>query len=197
MSFSSGKEDDPYLTRSNVFFEQEPVFDEAARTKGVEKKSGPPAVPITPTAPSVAPSTPAPLQRTMLQIAAPSTVVAGQQFTVEVKVSAVNDLVNAPFVLSYNPVSVEFVSMMEGPFLKGDGKPTTFSSKADAVGGAVSVSLSRTSGSGGVSGGGSLATATFRAKKAAAGFAFKSVGFSGVNGAAINVLPFSTEVQIR
>jgi general secretion pathway protein D len=134
----------------------------------------------------------------MLQIAAPSSVAVGQQFTVDVKVSAVTDLVNAPFALSYNPASVEFVSMTEGPFLKGDGKQTTFSSKADAAGGAVSVNLSRTTGSGGVSGGGSLVTATFRAKKAGpAGFAFKSVGFSGVSGAALTVLPFSTEVQIR
>ncbi|MDO9309087.1 MAG: type II secretion system protein, partial [Deltaproteobacteria bacterium] len=165
-----------------------------------------PAVPITGAAPAQAtvPSpaapapAPAPAQRALLQIAAPSSSTIGQQFGVDIKVTGVTDLANATLVLTYDPIFVEFVSMTEGPFLKKDGKPTTFSSKADAAGGAVSVSLLRVSGSGGVSGGGVMATAMFRAKnQGPASFAFRNVAFSTANGAAQNILPFSTAVDIR
>ncbi len=82
--------------------------------------------------------------------------------------------------------------------MKNDGKPTTFSSKADSAGGAVSVSLSRAAGNGGVSGGGTLATVMFRAKnQGPASFAFRNVAFSTANGTAQTVLPFSTAVDIR
>ncbi len=161
-----------------------------------------PAVPITGVAPAQAtvpaPAAPAPAQRALLQIAAPSSSTIGQQFGVDIKVTGVTDLANATMVLTYDPIFVEFVSMTEGPFLKKDGKPTTFSSKADAAGGAVSVSLLRVSGSGGVSGGGVMATAMFRAKnQGPASFAFRNVAFSTANGAAQNILPFSTAVDVR
>ncbi|MFH1026500.1 MAG: cohesin domain-containing protein, partial [Pseudomonadota bacterium] len=169
-----------------------------------------PAVPITgaapaqATVPAPAPAAPAPApapaqaQRALLQIAAPSSSTIGQQFGVDIKVTGVTDLANATLVLTYDPIFVEFVSMTEGPFLKKDGKPTTFSSKADAAGGAVSVGLLRVSGSGGVSGGGVMATAMFRAKnQGPASFAFRNVAFSTANGAAQNILPFSTAVDIR
>ena len=47
--------------------------------------------------------------------------------------------------------------------MKQDGKPTTFSSKADSASGAVTVSVARSAGSGGVSGSGTLVTFQFRA----------------------------------
>lgn len=161
-----------------------------------------PAVPASSTAPAVpapAPApAPAPVQRALLQIAAPSSSTIGQQFGVDIKVTGVTDLANASLVLTYDPIFVEFVSMAEGPFMKKDGKPTTFSSKADTAGGAVSVSLSRVSGSGGVSGGGVMATAMFRAKnQGPASFAFRNVAFSTANGASQNILPFSTAVDVR
>ncbi|MBI5483409.1 MAG: type II secretion system protein [Deltaproteobacteria bacterium] len=157
-----------------------------------------PAVPIAPASAAVPAPVAAPAQRALLQISAPPSVTVGQQFRIDVNVNGVNDLANAPFVLSYDPVFVEFVSMAEGSFMKKDGKATNFSSKAEPAGGAVTVSLARTAGSGGVSGGGSLVSAMFRAKnQGPAGFAFKSVGFSGVNGAALSILPFSTAVDIR
>lgn len=141
---------------------------------------------------------PAPVQRGLLQIAAPESVAVGKQFNVDIKVSGVTDLVSAPFVLAYDPIFVEFVSMSEGQFLKNDGKPTSYSSKADPAAGTVSVSLARAAGSGGVSGGGGLATAVFRAKnQGPASFAFRNVTFSGANGSAQTILPFSTAVDIR
>ncbi|OGU14362.1 MAG: hypothetical protein A2076_17745 [Geobacteraceae bacterium GWC2_53_11] len=141
---------------------------------------------------------PAQVQRSLLQIAAPSSVAVGQQFSIDIKISDVNDLANAPFVLTYDPVFVDFVSISEGAFLKKDGKATTFSSKADSATGTVSVSFARAAGNGGVSGGGSLATAAFRAKnQGPASFAFRNAAFTSSYGLSLNILPFSTAVDIR
>ena len=142
--------------------------------------------------------TPAPPPRSLLQIAAPSSATVGQQFSLDIKVSDVNDLANAPFVLTYDPVFVDFVSVSEGLFLKKDGKPTTFNSKTDSAAGTLAVTLGRTPGNGGVAGSGILATVTFRAKnQGPASFAFRNAVFTSSYSAALNVLPFSTAVDIR
>lgn len=155
----------------------------------------PPSAPITPTALIPAP---APVQRTLLQIAAPSSVTVGQQFSLDIKISDVKDLANAPFVLTYDPVFVDFVSITEGSFMKNDGKPTAFSSKADSAAGTVTVTVVRAAGNSGVSGVGTLATASFRAKnQGPASFAFRNTAFITSYGAAVNILPFSTAVDIR
>lgn len=148
---------------------------------------------------AVAPApAPAPVQRGLLQIAAPSSVTLGQQFNIDIKLNGVTDLAAAPFVLTYDPIFVEFVSMSEGMFMKSDGKPTAYSNKADPAAGTVTVGLARAAGSGGVSGGGTLVTAVFRAKnQGPASFAFRNVTFSGSNGSAQTILPFSTAVDVR
>jgi general secretion pathway protein D len=151
---------------------------------------------------SVPPATvvpkPAQVKRTLLQIAAPSSVTVGQQFSLDIKISEVKDLANAPFVLTFDPVFVDFVAISEGAFLKKDGKPTVFSSKSDSAGGTVTVTLGQVAGNDGVSGGGMLATVSFRAKnKGPASFAFKNTAFTSSSGSALNVLPFSTAVDIR
>ena len=141
---------------------------------------------------------PAAIQRSLLQIAAPSTVPVGQQFSIDVKINDVKDLANAPFVLTYDPVFVDFVSISEGPFMKGDGKPTTFSGKSDAATGTVNITLLRPTGNSGVTGGGTLATVLFKAKnKGPSSFAFKNSLFTSSTGAALSILPFSTAVDIR
>jgi general secretion pathway protein D len=141
---------------------------------------------------------PARIQRSLLQISAPSSATVGQQFSLDIKISDVKDLASAPFALSYDPVFVEFVSISEGPFMRNDGKPTTFNNVYNAATGTVTVMSGREAGNGGVSGGGILATALFRAKnKGPASFAFKNSSFSASNGSALNVLPFSTAVDIR
>jgi len=133
-----------------------------------------------------------------LQIAAPSFVPVGQQFSLEIKVSDTKDLASAPFVLSYDPNFVDFVSIGEGTLMNKDGKPTTFTTKSDPVAGTVTVTMARAAGSSGVSGAGTLATALFKAKKQGpATFAFRNAAFSSASGAALNILPFSTAVDIR
>ena len=218
-SFVSGKEDHPSLVRPMASFDQEPVFEGEAQPKELEMKNGTPVVvpgvpfpgvsgsvppvtqPITPAtampATALVPA-PIPVGRSLLQIAAPLSTTVGQQFSLDIKIGEVNDLVSAPFVLKYDPALVDFVAIGEGPFMKKDGKPTTFGSMADSVAGTVTVTLGIAPGNSGVSGGGTLATASFRAKKLGlANFAFGKSAFEASLGAALDVLPFSTAVDIR
>lgn len=226
-SFGSGKEDHPSLVRAMSSFDLEPVFEGETQANAVGMKAGTPfAMPgmpvpavsgtVTPSIPPVQmlPETavtppvpvppaafapvPAPVQRSLLQIAAPSTAPVGQQFTLDIKINDVRDLLNAPFVLTYDPAFVDFVTISEGTFMKIDGKQTAFTSKTDSAAGTVTVSLGRTAGTSGVSGGGTLATASFRAKKQGpASFAFRNTAFTTSSGSALTILPFSTAVDIR
>ena len=143
--------------------------------------------------------TPAPqVQRGLLQIAAPSTTSIGEQFSLDITISDVKDLANASFVLTYDPVFVDFLSISEGSHMKKDGKATTFSSKVDPLAGTITVTMVRAAGNIGASGAGTLASASFRAKnQGQANFAFKSTPFTSSFGAALDVLPFSTAVDIR
>jgi general secretion pathway protein D len=227
-SFASGKEDHPSLVRPMSSFDVEPVFEGEASPNGVDKNKATPfspakktdlpasgaavpanlPLPIVP-APAVIPPVTAPpaavdsaaiapIQRSLLQIAAPSSALVGQQFSLDIKISDVDDLANAPFVLTFDPVLVDFVDISEGSFMAKDGKPTIFSSMADPVAGRVTVTLERTPGNAGITGGGLLATASFLAKKqGAVNFAFRNTVFKSSTGSALNVLPFSTAVDIR
>ncbi len=164
----------------------------------VQKLPGQTTVQPAPTPPSTLIPTPAPVQRSLLQIAAPSSVSIGQQFNLDLKISDVKDLANAQFVLTYDPVFVDFVAMSEGSLLKKDGKGTIYNSRNDAAAGMVTVSLVREAGNSGVSGAGTLVTASFRAKnQGPASFAFSNPVFTSSYGAALNILPFSTAVDIR
>lgn len=218
-SFGSGKEDHPSLVKPLSSFDLEPVFEGDAPAKVTEKKAVLPAVkkPVAaipeqqpvqkqpaalpvppPSSQSALAPAPAPVQRSLLQIAAPSSASVGQQFSLEIKISDAKDLANAPFILTYDPVFVDFISIGEGPFMKSDGKTTTFSSTSDSTAGTVTVALARSLGNIGVSGGGTLASASFRAKnQGAASFAFKNATFTSSYGAALSILPFSTAVDIR
>lgn len=227
-SFGSGKEDRPTLVKPMSSFDLEPVFEGETQSKGIEKKTGAPAVDkqapaligsmapapqpqpvqqqpapvVIPPVPVVLPAAvvpaPAPVQRSLLQIAAPSSVTVGKQFSLDIKISDVKDLANAPFVLTYDPIFVDFVAINEGAFMKKDGKATVFSSKTDSAAGTVTVTLGRTAGTGGLSGGGTLVTALFRAKnQGPASFAFRNSAFTSSYGSALNILPFSTAVDIR
>ncbi len=207
-SFGSGKEEHPSLIKPMSSFDQEPVYEGDNQSKGDQKKndalpatvktSAPAAPQADEILPAMPASSPMPVQRSLLQLAAPSSAAIGQQFTLDIKISDVKDLANAPFVLTFDPVFVDFVAVSEGTFLKNDGKPTVFGSTTDPSGGTVTVNLGRTAGNGGVSGGGTVATALFKAKKQGpASFAFRNASFKGSDGSALNILPFSTAVDIR
>jgi general secretion pathway protein D len=221
-SFASGKEDHPSLVRPLSSFDLEPVFEGEAQPKAADKKTA--AAPIKKPAgagaaaaaavpaglnqpvpasgqpgQSLLTQTPtAPAQRSLLQIAAPSSAQVGQQFNLDIKINEVKDLAKAPFTLTYDPVFVDFVAVNEGALMKKDGKQTIFTSTVDAAAGTVTISLKQAPGNPGVTGGGVLATASFRAKnQGPASFAFRNTAFESAYGAALTVLPFSTAVDIR
>jgi hypothetical protein len=135
--------------------------------------------------------------RGLIQIAVPSGITVGQQFTIEAKVSLVQNLANTPFTLTYDPNSVEFVSATPGAFLKQDGKPITFGVAADLAGGTVTVTMARATGSGGVSGGGTLVNFVFKAKKQGqTNFGFGTLNFTSADGAPFEMVPFVKPVDI-
>lgn len=148
--------------------------------------------------PAAAVAGPAAQKRGLLQITAPSSISLGQQFSLDIKANDVKDLASSSFVLTYDPIFVEFVSVAQGSFLKSDGKPSTFSNTADKASGTVTISQARGAGLGGVSGGGTLATAIFRAKnQGPASFGFRNVSFMAADGKPLTMLPFSTAVDVR
>lgn len=219
-SFASGKEDEPSLKRPLASFDLEPVFKGNARAPEqrpvapalipVPAVNSKPVIPQTAVTLSTADTTAPPVQastqpaaadqpqRALLRISAPPSSIIGQQFKLDIKVSDIKDVFEAPFVLSYDPVLVEFISASEGSFLKGDNKQVAFSSKVDMGSGTVTVSLARGTGSGGISGSGDLMSLVFLAKaQGSAGFGFNSTTFSTDSGQPVTVLPFSTAVEIR
>lgn len=175
-----------------------------AAEQGQQKTPSPAAVP-SPAAGTAPPGSPNPetgsgdiAGRGLIQVVAPAGITVGQQFSIDAKVSMVQNLASAPFVLTYDPASVEFVSAAEGAFLKQDGKSTTFSATAGPDGGSVMVATARAEGIGGVSGGGTLATFVFKAKKQGqATFGLNSVSFSAADGAPVKMMSFVKPVDIR
>ncbi|MDA8413272.1 MAG: cohesin domain-containing protein [Desulfobacteraceae bacterium] len=220
MSFATGKEDDPSLMRPMASFDQEPIFKGEAAPSPAENQVKPtlPAAVPNPAAPgatkpvpvetpaaaastppvTATPVVPPPVKRGLVQIAAPAGIDVGQQFYVDIKASDVQDMAGATLVLSYDPKFVEYVSTTEGVFLKKDGKPTTFSSTANPAEGTLTILMSRAPNSGGMTGAGTIASALFRAKgKGGASFGFQSVNFTSADGKQLEMLPFSTAVNVR
>jgi general secretion pathway protein D len=139
-----------------------------------------------------------PVKRGLVQIAAPAGIDVGQQFYVDVKAGDVQNLAGAFLVLSYDPILVDYVSATEGSFLKKDGNPTLYSVVSNGAKGTVTINLSRTPASGGVSGAGTLVSALFLAKaKGAASFGIQRVNFTSADGKPLDMLPFSTVVDVH
>ena len=110
----------------------------------------------------------------------------------------VQGLAGASLVLSYDPRFVEYLSATEGGFLKKTGMPTYYSAVANAAEGTLTINLSCPPESGGATGAGTLVSALFRAKgKGAASFGFQSVSFTSADGKPLEMLPFSTAVNVR
>jgi general secretion pathway protein D len=142
------------------------------------------------------PTSTAPLKRGLLQIAAPSGIGVGQQFYVDVKVGDVQGFAGASFVLTYDPIFVDFVSVSEGPFLKKGNQPTIFTT--DVASGTLTMNVAGPTGVAGANGNGTIASALFKAKnKGPAGFGFRNVKANTSDGQPIDMLPFSTAVEVR
>lgn len=89
---------------------------------------------------------------------------AGSTFTVSVKLNGAQDVFSAPMQISYDPNTLQFVSINNGDLLTKDGQPVALVHREDP--GSIQASASRPPGSGGVNGDGTLYTLTFQAKNA-------------------------------
>jgi general secretion pathway protein D len=134
----------------------------------------------------------------LLNLSAPSSVKMNEQFNVEIVASNMANLYNAPFVLSYDPVVLDYVGASEGPLLKNDGKPTVFQATGVKNSGQIAVNLGRTGNDPGVNGTGTLATLIFKAKKpGAAGLGFVKASFTDPASKPLGVIPFNTVVEVK
>lgn len=168
-----------------------------------------PIIPVVPSQSTVAPpqaatkAAEAPLPQTKparlsVTIGAPPTVKVKDQFIVEIKATDAVGLQNAPFVLAYDPIFVEYVGAAEGSLLRQDGKPVTFRVADDKNTGQVTFALNRPADSGGVNGSGTLATVTFRARnQGPASFGLMAVNFTGQGGKQFDVLPYNSVVEVK
>lgn len=155
---------------------------------------GVPAVAVAPQSAS-APNAPA---KVSLNINAPSAVALNDQFSIDIVASNLVNLSNAPFVISYDPVFLDYVGAREGPFLKNDGKPTSFQATGVKDSGQIAVDLSRADNSVGVKGSGTLATLTFKAKrKGTANLGLLKASFTDPEGKPLDVVPFNTVVEVK
>lgn len=136
--------------------------------------------------------------RIMLNISAPSSVKLNDEFRAEVAVSAVNNLYNARFTVAFDPAYLDFVGATEGNFLKKDGKPTTFHATPNKGKGEIDIDLGREAKAGGVSGSGTLAVLTFKAKsKGAASVGFSGGDFSSTENKPMDADLFSSVVEVK
>ena len=139
-----------------------------------------------------------PAERISLNIGAPASVKVGEQFMAEIKISDAKSLLNAPFVLVYDPAFLEFQAAAEGDFLNKDGKPTIFKTTVDKTTGQVTITSARKPGDGGIGGAGTLLTASFKAKsKGPASLGFMSVKFNDAGGKIIETIPYNTVIEIK
>lgn len=119
----------------------------------------------------------------VLDIAAPQTSKVNDLFRVEVQVSNAVNMANALLVMEYDPVLVDFVGAEEGTFLKKDGKATAFTSEAKLNKAKITFGLNRVGDVGGISGSGTLAFITFKAKaKGVVTVRFKEAFFIAAGG---------------
>ncbi len=202
-SFWSGREDEPSAANPYAIYAPETELEKPESSLAPPRESGAAAAAPSGRRPVPAPATPAPpapapIERGSMSLDVPATVGVGQQFTVEVKVEGVKELYNAPFTLIYDPIFAEYVSAVEGGFLKQDGKPTTFSAVNDPAGGKVGIALQRSGDVGGVTGSGGLLKATFKAKNAGPlNLGFSGVGFTAVGGKNILMVPYNVLVDVK
>jgi general secretion pathway protein D len=96
----------------------------------------------------------------------PPTVQAtkGNTFAVNLLISGAQNVYSVPVQVNYDPKMLQLVNVSNGGFLSQDGQVVTLVHREDEALGQSQITASRPSGSGGVSGQGSVVTLTFQAK---------------------------------
>jgi general secretion pathway protein D len=88
----------------------------------------------------------------------------GATFSIQVFANNAQDVYSAPMQISYDPKTLEFISISNGDLLSRDGQPVALVHREEADSGVVQANATRPPGSGGINGDGALYTLTFRAK---------------------------------
>ena len=91
-------------------------------------------------------------------------VEVGQEVTIDVTVTDMDTIFEAPLSIIYNPKLVEFVKATEGEYLKVDGKPTSFMVTVNDKVGYIDAFLTRLGKVPGIAGTGRLLSITFKGK---------------------------------
>jgi len=88
----------------------------------------------------------------------------GGTFAVNLLISGAQNVYSVPVQLNYNPNLLQLVNVSNGGFLSQDGQVVTLVHREDEALGQATITASRPSGAGGVSGQGAVVTVTFVAK---------------------------------
>jgi len=110
-----------------------------------------------------------PVQATISSVSVfPSSLATnvGEAFNIDVAVSNAMDLYGWEYRLGWNATLLDAVKVLEGPFLKGAGRPTFFTYNLNSSEGWMIVDCTLLGEIPGVNGGGVLSTVTFYAKNA-------------------------------
>jgi general secretion pathway protein D len=97
----------------------------------------------------------------------PPTIQAakGNTFVVNLLLSGAQNVHTVPVQLDYDPKLLQLVNVVNGGFLSQDGQMVTLAHREDDSKGESTITASRPSGAGGVSGQGAVVTITFQAKE--------------------------------
>lgn len=95
-----------------------------------------------------------------------ATVAVGSQIAVELTVNDVKNLYLSDITVTYDPEVLAFQNIMEGGFLRSDGRPTSFLFSANNKSGKVEITLNRVGNDSGVTGSGTMVALVFQGKKA-------------------------------
>jgi general secretion pathway protein D len=129
---------------------------------------GQPAIQLAPGAPAVRPAAPSnsPPGGSASFLFDPPTVqvTKGATFAVNLLISGAQNVYEVPVQLNYDPKMLQLVNVSNGGFLSQDGQLVTLVHREDESLGQSTITASRPSGAGGVSGQGSVITVTFGAK---------------------------------
>jgi general secretion pathway protein D len=128
----------------------------------------------------------------------PGQVNVGSQIKVAIQGEGLNELFSAPLFVTFDQNLFDLVNVTEGDFLNRDGKATVFSTNPVPGKGELMIGYKQGVGGSGVSGEGTLFTATFRAK--APGIAQFSVDRLNLRNAdgqrlKVKVTPLTVEVK--
>ncbi|MGH9528891.1 MAG: cohesin domain-containing protein [Terriglobales bacterium] len=117
---------------------------------------------------------------------------AGSTFAVNVVLSGVQNAYSVPLEVTYDPKLLQVVNVSNGPFLSQDGQTVALMHRDDDATGSLQINATRPPGANGVSGQGTVATLTFKAK--APGTSTLAISRGGARDPAMQALPVAGTV---